>query len=110
MILPQFGVDDMKGLLAPREPLFDERAKHSVLLVEAIEESANVRPVADHAISYVDGTFMDLHDGPPPKRIAAAHRPHISMNIDPTWLRSESPVKVSCGARHGTPVSAIDRS
>jgi hypothetical protein len=55
----------MKSLLAPLEPLFDERAKHPVLLVEAIEESANVRLFTEHAISYVDGTFIASHDGPP---------------------------------------------
>jgi hypothetical protein len=67
VILPKFGVDDMKGLLTPFKPLFDERTKHSVLLVEAIEKSANVRLFAKNAISYVDGTFMELHDGPPSK-------------------------------------------
>jgi hypothetical protein len=36
-----------------------------VLLVEAIEESANVRLFAEHAVSYVDGTFVASHDGPP---------------------------------------------
>jgi hypothetical protein len=63
----------MKSLVAPLEPLFDERAKHPVLLVEAIEKSANVIVSAKHAISYVDGTFIALHDGPPRKWISASH-------------------------------------
>jgi hypothetical protein len=65
----------MKCLVAPREPLFDEGAKHPVLLVEAIEKSANVTLFAKHAISYVDGAFIASHDGdlrengfPPPTR------------------------------------------
>jgi hypothetical protein len=53
----------MKCLVAPREPLFDEGAKHPVLLVEAIEKSANVTLFAKHAISDVDGTFIVSHDG-----------------------------------------------
>jgi hypothetical protein len=57
MIIPQLGVHDMKSLVAPLEPLFDERAKHPVLLVETIEKSANVTLFAKHAISYVDGTI-----------------------------------------------------
>jgi hypothetical protein len=73
MILPQLGIDNMKSLVAPLEPLFDERPKHPVLLVEAIEKSANVTLFAKHAISYVDGTFIALHDGPPREWISASH-------------------------------------
>jgi hypothetical protein len=65
MSLAQLGIHDMKSLVAPLEPLFDERAKHPVLLVEAIEKSANVTRLAKHAISDVDGTFIPSHDGPP---------------------------------------------
>jgi hypothetical protein len=65
MILPQLGIHDMKSLVAPLEPLFDERAKHPVLLVEAIEKSANVTLFAKQAISYVYGTFIASHGGPP---------------------------------------------
>jgi hypothetical protein len=36
-----------------------------VLLVEAIEKSANVTLFAKHAISYVYGTFIASHGGPP---------------------------------------------
>jgi hypothetical protein len=55
----------MKSLFAPLEPLFDERAKYSVLLVETIEKSANVTLLAKHAVSDMDGTFIACHDGPP---------------------------------------------
>jgi hypothetical protein len=68
----------MKSLVTPREPLFDERAKHPVLLVEAIEKSANVTLFAKHAISYVDGTFITSHDGPPREWISVSHLQDIS--------------------------------
>jgi hypothetical protein len=55
----------LKSLVAPLEPLFDERAKHPVLLVETIEKSANVTLFAKHAISYVDGTIIASHVRPP---------------------------------------------
>jgi hypothetical protein len=48
-----------------------------VLLVEAIEKSANVTRLAKHAISHVDGTFVASHDGPPREWISAAHPQHI---------------------------------
>jgi hypothetical protein len=66
----------MKSPLAPLEPLFDERAKHLVLLVEAIEKSANVTLFAKHAISYVYGTFIASHGGPP-WRMVPPPAPHI---------------------------------
>jgi hypothetical protein len=77
MILPQLGIHDMKSFLAPLEPLFDERAKHLVLLVEAIEKSANVTLFAKHAISYVYGTFIASHGGPPWRMVPppAPHTP-----------------------------------
>jgi hypothetical protein len=78
MILPQLGIHDMKSLVAPRETLFDERAKHPVLLVEAIEKSANVTLFAKHAISYMDGTFIASHDGPPREWISASRLQDIS--------------------------------
>jgi hypothetical protein len=49
-----------------------------VLLVEAIEKSANVTLFAKHAISYVDGTFIASHDGPPREWISASHPQDIS--------------------------------
>jgi hypothetical protein len=48
-----------------------------VLLVEAIEKSANVTLFAKHAISYVDGAFIASHDGPPREWISASHPQHI---------------------------------
>jgi hypothetical protein len=61
----------MKSLVASLETLFDERAKHPVLFVEAIKKSANVTLFAKHAISYVNGTFIASHDGPPREWISA---------------------------------------
>src|SRR5580698_5339613 len=88
MSLPQRGINDMKSPVAVLEPLFDERAKHPVLLVEAIEKSANMTLFAKHAISDVDGTFIASHDVPPrewiPPPTWAAH----SMKANTNWPRS----------------------
>jgi hypothetical protein len=46
-----------------------------MLLVEAVEERADVTLFAEHAVSYVDGVFMEMHDQPPQKRIAAPRYP-----------------------------------
>jgi hypothetical protein len=47
-----------------------------VLLVEAIEKSANVTLLAKHAISYMDGTTS--HDGPPRMDFFASRPQYIS--------------------------------
>jgi len=38
----QLGIHDVEGFVPPLEALFDERAKHPVLLVETVEESADI--------------------------------------------------------------------
>jgi hypothetical protein len=55
----------LKSLVAPLEPLFDERAKHPVLLVEAIEKKRKCDTVcqASHQLRVWD--FIASHGGPP---------------------------------------------
>jgi hypothetical protein len=38
MVFPQLGVHDVESFVSLIKALFDERAKHSVLLVDAVEE------------------------------------------------------------------------
>src|ERR1700740_2128450 len=94
MILAQLGIHDMKSLVAPLEPLFDERAKHPVLLVETIEKSANVTPCAKHAISYMDGTFIASHDRPPRQWISASN-PRSTFHESQFYLTEEFEVQTS---------------
>jgi hypothetical protein len=49
-----------------------------VLLVETVEKSANVTLLAKHAISYMDGTFVIFHHGPPREWIFGPHPQDIS--------------------------------
>jgi len=42
MLFPFFRIHDVSSLFAPVEAIFEERAKHPVLLVDAVEESANM--------------------------------------------------------------------
>jgi hypothetical protein len=54
-----------------------------VLLVEAIEKSANVTLFAEHAISDVDGTFIAFHDRPPREWISASPAGHfVNGNLE----------------------------
>jgi hypothetical protein len=55
----------MEGFVSPLESFFDERAKHSVLLVEAIEESANVTALSEATASTLHGTAVRFHISPP---------------------------------------------
>jgi hypothetical protein len=88
MILPQLGIDDMKSLVALLEALLDEGAQHPVLLVEAVEKSADVAVLAKHAARDMDWSFVASHLGPPRDRISAAQwggtfqerRSYISRN------------------------------
>src|SRR5229473_8685223 len=58
-------VHNVEGLVPPVEALFDERAKHSVLLVEAVEESANMTVLAETAPGTLHGTAVRSHVSPP---------------------------------------------
>jgi hypothetical protein len=44
---PQVRVNEMKDFIPSVETIFDERAKHSVLLISVIEESANMTLAGD---------------------------------------------------------------
>jgi hypothetical protein len=85
----------MKGLVAAIEALLDEGAKHPVLLVEAIEKSANVTAFAKHAISDVDGTFVGLHGEPPPEWISVpAHAANFQKCMTILGLEVSSPALI----------------
>src|SRR5437660_8363016 len=58
-------VHDVEGLVPAVKALFDERAKHPVLLVEAVEESANVTVLAETAPGTAHGTAVRSHVSPP---------------------------------------------
>ena len=42
MLFPILGIHNVSGLFAPVEAIFVERAEHSVLLVDGVEESADM--------------------------------------------------------------------
>src|SRR5438270_9855073 len=58
-------VHDVEGLVRAVKALFDERAKHPVLLVEAVEESANMTMLAETAPGTLHGTAVRTHFLPP---------------------------------------------
>jgi hypothetical protein len=66
MIFPQIGVHEVASSAAPLKTVFDKRAKHPVLLLHAIEESANVTVAAENAAGTLHGTAVRCHVSPPP--------------------------------------------
>src|SRR5712664_110014 len=54
----------MESFFPPLEALFDERAKHPVLLVDAVEESANVTLSAEIASGEMYGMTLACHISP----------------------------------------------
>jgi hypothetical protein len=65
MVFPQLRVYVVEGFVPPLEALFDERAKHPVLLVEAVEESANMTVLAETASGTSHGPAVRSHVSPP---------------------------------------------
>src|ERR1700758_1815916 len=71
----------MKGFVPTLEALFDERAKHSVLLVEIVEESANVTVLAETAPGTPQGAAVRFHVTPPALGACGERRAHASGQI-----------------------------
>jgi hypothetical protein len=67
MFFPQVRVNEMEGFIPSVETIFNKRAKHSVLLVGAIEESTNMTP-GEIASGKLDGLTLGSHISPPHAR------------------------------------------
>src|SRR6266446_9053353 len=65
MVFPQLGIYEVDGFVPPLETLFDERAKHPVLLFHAVEKSANVTVLAETDPGTLHGTAVRSHISPP---------------------------------------------
>src|SRR6266568_2188475 len=63
----------MERFIPSREAIFDERAKHSVLLVGAVEESANVTLPAKIAPGKLHGLSLGSHISPQFQSVADLH-------------------------------------
>src|SRR5438874_8324244 len=74
-------VHDVEGLVPPVEALFDERAKHPVLLVEAVEESANVTVTAETAPGTLHGIAVCSHVSPPAATVMCQSRADASEQL-----------------------------
>jgi hypothetical protein len=57
-------VDEMESFISALEAVFEERAKHPVLLVGAVEESANVMLPAEIATGELYGMILVCHKSP----------------------------------------------
>jgi hypothetical protein len=61
MFFPSHRVNEMESFISLVEAIFDERAKHPVLLVGAVKESANVTLAAENAASKLHGMVTGCH-------------------------------------------------
>jgi hypothetical protein len=63
MFFAELGVDEVESLVPPVEAVFEERTKDSILLVGAVEESANVTMPAEIASGELYG-MINGHTSP----------------------------------------------
>jgi hypothetical protein len=61
MVFALLGVNEMEGFIPLVEAFLDERAKHAVLLVGAVEERANVTMLAESAPRDLQGMPVGVH-------------------------------------------------
>jgi hypothetical protein len=61
MFFPQVGVDEMKDFIPSVETIFDEGAKHSVLLIGVVEESTNMTLASDIIAGKPHGLTSEYH-------------------------------------------------
>jgi len=78
---PQIWVHEVASFVAPLKAISDERAKHPVLLVHAIEESANVTALAENAAGTLHGTPVRCHVSPPAATSGCQSRADASERI-----------------------------
>src|SRR5260370_25540070 len=81
MVFPQLGVHEVESFVPLLEALFDERAKHPVLLVEAVEESANMTVLAETAAGTLHGTAVRSHVSPPAATVICQGRADASEQV-----------------------------
>jgi hypothetical protein len=55
----------VEGLFSPVDAIFEERAKHPVLLVQAVEESTNMTSLGELASGKLHGLTLGSHISPP---------------------------------------------
>jgi hypothetical protein len=75
MAFPLIGAHEVKSSVPALKAVFDERAKRSVLLVHAVEKSANVTLLTENAAGTLHGTAVRFHISPP----TAHYRPKTSQ-------------------------------
>ena len=61
MFFPSFWIDEMEALVPPIEAILDERAQDPVLLVDAVEEGADVTVPAEDTAGKFHWTFLGFH-------------------------------------------------
>src|SRR5437667_12887484 len=61
MLFPELGINDVESFFSLLKAIFDERAKHSVLVVDAVDESANVTFTVDNASVIVNRLTIVCH-------------------------------------------------
>jgi hypothetical protein len=61
-------LDEVEGLVTLIQSVLDERAEHAVLLVDPVEEPADVALLGESAFANLQRTVVRLHTSPPCRR------------------------------------------
>jgi hypothetical protein len=105
MVFPQLGVHEVESFIPPVESLFDERAKHPVLLVETVEESANMTVLAENAPGTSHGTAVRSHISPPAATGVCQSRADASEQI--LLLKGLAQVTNDSGSQRALPNAVV---
>jgi hypothetical protein len=61
MFVPSIGVNEMEDFVPPVETILDKRAKHAMVLVDAVEERTNMTILIEKTLNKLRGLRGGLH-------------------------------------------------
>ena len=100
------GVHDVEGFVSPVKALFDERAKHPVLVINAVEESANMPVLAKRGPGTMHEIAVCSHVSPPPLGARCQSRANAGEQV--TLIKRLTQV-TNCPGSHRALANAVVR-
>jgi hypothetical protein len=61
MFVPSIGINEMEGFVPPVETILDKRAKHAMVLVDAVKECTNMAILIEKTLDKLRGLRGGLH-------------------------------------------------
>src|SRR5207253_3994564 len=90
MLFPELGINDVESFFPLLKAIFDERAKHSVLLVDAVEESANVTLPAENAPGKLNRMAVGCHISPQDRKSTRLNSSHVAISYAVFCLKKKT--------------------